>query len=268
MNQDDFLALLLNGGSLSTAMVPDPIFPGNRPEHLESYQLPFILLNQNGFWAISREKHRRLLEQNAGLADRLEHFFFYSAGKQTIFGSGSTRNSRIMMMLIKRYKTFNWCIKSNYQVVWDSQDTASKCVAIREALAQGRDFKVMIKRNELTSFLPVDLLQVDKDDEHWLLRTQSLHVPSLFLQAPQDEQRDLLDISKGFADDDTSHIAERRDEFKVHWYLIDSHGQATDYYQGLEQKSDVYERVILYAESDDANIDVINRLDLESLFLK
>ena len=57
MTDKEIVEELLNGASLRTFMMPDSSIPSNYPEHIETYDLPHIIINGENFWGKSETAH-------------------------------------------------------------------------------------------------------------------------------------------------------------------------------------------------------------------
>ena len=65
MTDAEIIQGILEGCSLRTFMVPDPAMPSNYPEHIESYDLPHVIINGNQFWGKAETAHLQLIPGTA-----------------------------------------------------------------------------------------------------------------------------------------------------------------------------------------------------------
>src|SRR3972149_3509184 len=128
LTDKEIIEKLLNGASLRTFMIPDESIPSNFPEHIETYDLPHIIINGDYFWGKSESAH------------------YYNAD-----------TNGITFMSKKRYKVHSWVLKENYRLIWDSEVSKST-EEVMKAVELSFKFKIAILDSEdIWNIHPVDL---------------------------------------------------------------------------------------------------------------
>ena len=157
-------------------MRPDESIPGNRPEHIESYDLPHIIINGEEFWGNSGTSH--LFHKMGG--EHLGRISFCYTNIGNIFCSFNSNDSGVMMMSKQRYRDHSWSLKDNYRLIWDSdRDHSTKF--IKKEIEGCSKFKVaMLDSENIWNIHPVDLPTYYSRDEHFVLNTGMEEYPIFF----------------------------------------------------------------------------------------
>src|SRR3990167_3019389 len=102
MSNNDIIDKLLDGASLRTFMIPDSSIPSNYPEHIESYDLPHVIINGGYFWGKSETAH---------LTPQLRVAAFCYTNIDNIFCSYNPMIHKVYFMSKARYKMHRWNLK-------------------------------------------------------------------------------------------------------------------------------------------------------------
>ncbi|MBF0526832.1 MAG: hypothetical protein HQK56_17245 [Deltaproteobacteria bacterium] len=153
MQDEEIVQRLLNGASLRTFMIPDPLIPSNYPEHWETYDLPHVILNGNYFWAKTRNEHLYInyvpeitIGLNAFCYTNIRDFFCsieVSSGEKGLLSE--SYNTCIMDKT--RYRKHLWRLADNYQLIWDSEENNSPELLF-EGIRSGLRFKIAMLDSE------------------------------------------------------------------------------------------------------------------------
>ncbi len=238
MNAQELRQLILKGASLSTDMEPDIAIPTNKPRHVESYQLPFIIMQPNhSFFAASLTHHRMLDTENQNkLRSERQNNYFYSAGKNTLFGSTSAQAQAYVLMQMIRYKHFCWNVRDDHQVIWDTQEKDNDIEALRQHVRSGLPTKAVIIDKDILYQLPLDLLQVNLDDRGWLARTQTFELPYFCAQSMDNENKIIKELASEFSNPtDVSAIPYQQQDIATFWFKFHEDGQGVCYPQATDK---------------------------------
>ena len=184
MNDDQIIEKLINGYSLYTYMIPDDTIPTNRPLHAEGFYLPHGLLIGNMFWGMSRSVH--VADTVSQGTPSLMWNFCYTNGFGGIFCSYSLRSKSVTFMQLSRYKSHEFIIKNNWELIWDSKFKETyPCSRLHDVIRSGVQLKVaMCDAEGIWNLHPVDLPLYSIDKERFRLKTEYFEYPTLF-RTPQ-----------------------------------------------------------------------------------
>ena len=101
LTDEELVQGMLEGLSLRTFMIPDPAMPRNHPEHMESYDLPHVVINGNNFWGKSESAH--LLHFSGEKQTELIPFCYTNAAE--VFCLFTPAHGRGAYMRKDRYKS-------------------------------------------------------------------------------------------------------------------------------------------------------------------
>ena len=167
---------LINGASLRTFMVPDECLPGNFPEHIETYDLPHIIIKGDQFWGNSGTSHLFHIESG----EQLERISFSYTNMGNCFCSYTPSKSLVMMMSKRRYKKHEWRLRDNYRLAWDSATDRSTGDILREIESCSK-FKIALLDSEnIWNIHPVDLPMYYHTEEQFELKTVMDEYPLFF----------------------------------------------------------------------------------------
>lgn len=153
MTDQEIVQRLLDGASLRTLMIPDDAMASNRPEHIETYDLPHLLINGSTFWGKSETAH---LFHARGSEGRGEVAFAYTnIGPLFCCYDPFLREARLMSK--KRYKKHEWVVRDQFKLVWDSEK-GSATEEIKREIESASKFKIaLLDSEEIWNIHPVDL---------------------------------------------------------------------------------------------------------------
>jgi len=187
LTDKEIIEKLLNGASLRTFMIPDESIPSNFPEHIETYDLPHIIINGDYFWGKSESAHYYNAGRNA--------FCYTNIGN--IFCSYNPDTNGITFMSKKRYKVHSWVLKENYRLIWDSEVSKST-EEVMKAVELSFKFKIAILDSEdIWNIHPVDLPMYYTHKKTFELKTVFDHYP-MFFRFPSEVKKLLHQFSELF----------------------------------------------------------------------
>ena len=170
----EMISKILNGNSLGSIMEPDPAIPTNNPYHVESLNLPHILVKEDFFVAIT-EKSIRLAN------NRLVSFYYTEQFE--LFGTIGNYDAKAIEFTggtKKRYKKFEWIFKEN-KLVFDFSSKKNDFVALRDAVKNRQDmFVIFLDAEDVWNIHPVVLPQINVDNNKFLLQTAEIIYPYEF----------------------------------------------------------------------------------------
>lgn len=244
----EITARLLNGASLRTFMVPDSSLPSNYPEHMETYNLPHVILNGDFFWGKSDTSHLMVVP-GEGMSPRTA-FCYTNIGN--IFCSYTPENNCISLMSKKRYKTHLWRLRNDYQLIWDS-DTDISTDTIREAIENCATFRIaMLDSENVWNIHPVDLPMYYPESKRFVLKTAMDEYP-IFFRYPEDTV-ELLRNYPGFFE--TKPVGNEHGAIYVEkfvkfctFYLIESDGTYRNYFDVPRNTVQRYTRLRIFTDS-------------------
>lgn len=190
--------LILEGHTLSSFMIPDPQIPSNNPEHLEGYHFPFAIFNEQHLWACTRSTHRamrsRVAEVYGGDSSyfTLNSSFCYSIGQEGIFTNFTSEKSEGIFMLMNRYKSFDWLLHDSHELIWDS-NFKRDFDGLRSSQSNGSELYAIYADDSGYNYMfPIDLLNVEKDEDKFNLRSESLELPVFLMTLDQNATQQVL----------------------------------------------------------------------------
>jgi len=193
-NDEDIVEKLLNGASLRTFMIPDSSIPSNFPEHIETYDLPHVIINREYFWGKSETAH---LSYSIGSTELRRASFGYT-NNGNIFCTYNPDFDRIVLMSKNRYKKHIWLVKENYRLIWDSAEAQSAEV-VRNNIGSCSRFKIaMLDSEDIWNIHPVDLPMYYSGEGRFQLKTAMDSYPAFF-RYPSETNR-ILESEHDFFD--------------------------------------------------------------------
>lgn len=184
MTDQEIVLRLLEGASLRTVMVPDDAMASNRPEHIETYDLPHLLINGDSFWGKSETTH---LGHAPGSGKTGEVAFAYTnIGPLFCSYNPFTRGARLMSK--KRYKKHEWVLRDHFRLVWDSEK-GSATEEIKKEIEAASKFKIaMLDSEEIWNIHPVDLPMYYSKEGVFEFKTVDDQYPTFFRYPSQTEE--------------------------------------------------------------------------------
>ena len=181
MTDDEVIAKILDGYSLRTSMVPDPAIPTNRPEHVESYDLPHVVIDGDRFWGKSDTVHlfhthgdteRNLIpgDTRNGLAA------FCCSNKGDLFFSYTPDQDRLSTINRSRYKKHAWALRGKNTLIWDSEDDETAQVVGKAIECAAKLNIAMLDNEDIWNVHPVDLPMYETGAGRFQFKDRRRHV--------------------------------------------------------------------------------------------
>lgn len=176
MTDQEIVQRLLDGALLRTFMIPDDAMPSNQPEHIETYDLPHILINGDAFWGKSETTHLFHAPGSEGTGE--VSFGYTNIGPVFCSYNPVTRGARLMSK--KRYKKHEWIVRDQFRLVWDSEK-ADVTDEVKREIESGSKFKIaMLDSEEVWNIHPVDLPMYYSKEGVFELKTVADRYPTFF----------------------------------------------------------------------------------------
>ena len=184
MTDEEIVQGILEGCSLRTFMVPDPALPRNQPEHMESYDLPHVVIKGKHFWGKSFTGHLIHLLGEAPIS--LNAFCYTNSAD--FFCSNCPMDYSTTFMRKDRYKTHEWNLIKNYKLIWDSENNQPVDIVASEIEACAK-FKIALLDSEgIWNVHPVDLPMYEKESGQFQLKTVWESYPMFFRDANEQDK--------------------------------------------------------------------------------
>jgi len=240
MTDKEIVEELLNGASLRTFMMPDSSIPSNYPEHIETYDLPHIIVSGEYFWGKSETAH---------LTSQLRASAFCYTNIDNIFCSYNPMIHKVFFMSKKRYKTHKWYLREDYTLIWDSEKD-NPTDSIKKEIESCSKFKIaMLDSEDIWNIHPVDLPMYYLQEGKFELKTVMDEYP-IFFRYVEETKKHVSNNSEFLSakpDDNMSLGYELFNEFFT-FYSLSSDGSYYNYFdvpRGTKQK---YKRLKIYVD--------------------
>ena len=256
MTDDEVIAKILAGYSLRTSMVPDPAIPTNRPEHVESYVLPHVVIDGDRFWGKSETAH---LFHTHGDAERnfipgdpqkgLAAFCYSNTGD--LFFSYTPDQGRLSTIKKSRYKKHAWVLRPNHTLVWDS-DNGDAAQAVGKEIESGAKLKIaMLDDDDIWNVHPVDLPMYEMGSGRFQLKTAADMYPKTFrdrayLDAITDQAKASMENSPDSSAEVIAHVA--AEGFST-FYCVCSDGTYYNFYDIARSTRHKYKRLKVFSDN-------------------
>ena len=245
MTDADIIEKVLDGWSLRTFMVPDPAIPSNAPRHMESYDLPHLVINGDHFWAWSRTLHLMVYD-DAPVANLA---FCYSNIGNIICSYRPDAEKGLRIMAKDRYAEHEWRLHHRHGLVWDSSiDESAK--AVEKGIENGSKFTVaMLDQENIWNIHPVQLPFFYEESGLFELRTESERYPLAF-RTPEFFSDQLSD-TKGLADmlNDPEVIYTVNTPAFFTFYSLYSDGTYFNYFDITRKSRQNYKRLKVFSDN-------------------
>jgi len=239
MTDEELVQGILEGCSLRTFMVPDPAMPNNYPEHMESYDLPHVIINGTHFWGKTEYGHLHHVPGNAPYG--LNAFCYTNAAE--IFCAIRVDDGLVALMRKDRYKTHEWKLVRNHKLVWDSGGDQPVEAVAREIEA-GAKFRIaLLDREGIWNVHPVDLPMFEKESGRFQLETSWDRYPTVFRQGSFPEDA-LATVFKSERDMGTMIEPDTFETF----YSVFPDGTYYNFYDIQRKTTHGYERLKVYSD--------------------
>lgn len=192
-------AVFLTGADLSVYLEPDTSGPLSQTKELysESYQLPFVISQDNQTFAFTGGDHLSTPAHSANLyrsyyaysnvCDAWIHFF------PALKDGSQVANSTLMSLA--NYRVVEWIARKPKQIVFDSGNKEMDAKLIRQAIHDGMKFVVSLQEpSGLWRQLPVDLAFYWEERKTFQFQTAIHWYPEMF-DSPQTVARELAAIN-------------------------------------------------------------------------
>lgn len=241
----EIIGELLNGASIRTFMVPDSAIPSNFPEHIETYDLPHVIINGDYFWAKSENAH---LGYTVGQQDWSVSSFCYT-NICPIFCSHMPAFNVACLMSRFRYKTHCWNLKDNYSLIWDSEKDRS-AEGIRKAIERCSKFKIaMLDSEGVWNIHPVDLPMYYPGTGSFELKTVMGEYPVIF-RYPSETKKLFDEHQEFFARKPLSNVSLRAETQPFYtFYCLNSDGTYYNFYDIPRNTKQKYKRLKVFVDA-------------------
>ena len=257
MTDDEVIARILDGSSLRTLMEPDPALPTNRPEHVETYDLPHVVIDGDCFWGKSETVH---LFHTHGDAERnlipgdprkgLAAFYYTNTGD--LFFSYTLDQDRLSTIVRSRYRKHDWVLRRTHTLVWDSEDGSGEAETVGREIERGAKLKIaMLDDENIWNVHPVDLPMYETGAGRFQLKTAADMYPKTF------RDRAYLDAIASLArtamenahQGDAEPIAHLMVEGFSSFYSVCSDGTYYNFYDISRSSKNRYKRLKVFSDN-------------------
>ena len=223
----ELIEKLLEGYSLRTYMIPDSEIPSNHPEHLETLDLPHVVIVGNRFWAKSETAH---LVRSTGMDYGGNNAFCYT-NRGDVYCSYNPMKGEGRAFRKERYKEHSWVLWNNYKLVWDSDGNQSTA-AVKEEIQKCSKFRVaLLDPEDVWNIHPVDLPMYETLSGRFQLKTALDFYPVFFRSREHDgETSEIQDTVDRIARGDREQIISFEVGTFPTFYSLYSDGTYYNYY--------------------------------------
>lgn len=261
MKPEKMSEAIINGASISSIMVPDPKLPSNQPAHDETYAFDYVFLREGSFFAVTREDHRLL--RHGIETHTVPNSFLYSYGYRDLMSTCSSHNLRTSLWskMSFRYSKFQWCLKDDYALVWDSlgsDQNLADASLLRAAILSGQRFRVsMLDEDGLWNVMAVDLVNLEQESSFFNLRTSTAFIPAVIPdEGSQRSSFDLLDSKLTYPE----FIQTSMNVIPIFLTMF-SDGSYYTYFDELTNDVRKFQHLMVFAsKSDDGSRHLINQI--------
>lgn len=172
---------LLRGETLKVVLTPDPAIPHNRPEIQESFELPHVVIDRDGFWAktttvISLDFHSGGVE---AYDLSLPGSYAYSNYADLVVNS-SFLSGLVRCYDAQSYSQLDFITQPDHDLVWEHGETGDMA-ALREAVSTGRSLKIaLLDDQNYWNIHPVNMPTVRTGEDWFQLFTDKDAYPTMF----------------------------------------------------------------------------------------
>ena len=232
---------VLDGCTLRTFMIPDPVIPSNHPEHLEGLELPHIIISDGLMWAKSDASH---LNHSLGSSFGGLHAWCYSSPTD-LFASYTPETSKLFLMFKSRYKKHVFIPKNDFTLIWDSQENTST-EAIRANIEAGAKLKIaMLDTEDIWNIHPIGLPFYYPDSRTFQLKTAVDEYPFAFRSRQEPSKLGVVLEEKSGGDVKGAYAVKVPGWFA--FYCVKSDGTYYNYYDLPRETNQTYERLKVFA---------------------
>ena len=246
MTDKEIIEKILNGASLRTFMIPDESIPSNYPEHIETYDLPHVIITGGYFWGKSETAH---LFHTLGIMEMGIGAFCYT-NIDNIFCSYNPDLTGVTFMNKKRYKKHAWILKENYRLIWDSENDSST-EKIKRAIESCSKFKIaMLDSEDIWNIHPVDLPMYYTGDRIFELKTV-YDFYAIWFRYPDEIKKFIVQFSDFFSAESTDNSKTLRFECQkfTTFYSIRSDGTYYNFFDIPRKTTQKYKRLKVFVDT-------------------
>lgn len=246
MTDKEIIEKLIDGASLRTYMVPDDAIPSNSPEHIETYNLPHVVIQGDCFFGKTETAH---VAYEPGQPPHPAMSFCYT-NIGHLFCSYTPNSGAGMYMSKMRYKAHRWVLKEDCRLVWDS-DTARSTEPIKTAIESCARFKMALLDVEgIWNIHPVDLPMLYPLSMTFELKTVMDVYPQNFrnmeqIAALHQQRRDFFQTRPASSKEGGLYF--ETGGFPT-FYAIQSDGSYRSYYDIARDSTQKYLRLRVFAD--------------------
>ena len=240
MTDEEIIQGILEGCSLRTFMVPDPAMPNNHPEHIESYDLPHVIINGGTFWGKTENGH---LAHILGEAPMDLNAYCYS-NMEGVFCAFCLEDGSAALMRKDRYKTHEWRLIRNYKLIWDSDGDRSTETIASEIEAYAKFKIAMLDSEGIWNVHPVDLPMYETKSGRFQLKTVRDGYPMFFrLESLPDG---MIEKVQGI---DRASVAYFHPTIFECFYSVFSDGTYYNFYDIPRNTRQEYQRLLVFTDT-------------------
>ena len=240
MTDEEIIQGILEGCSLRTFMMPDPAIPTNRPEHMESFDLPHVIINGAHFWGKTENSHLHHVPGDASC----DLTAFCYTNMADVFCMYTPNPGTGALMRRDRYKTHEWKLVRNYKLVWDSGMKQPTEVVAGEIEACAKLRIALLDSEGIWNVHPVDLPLYEKDSGRFQLKTVKDSYPTVFRNRilADDLGAEVRNLDKDSAIILDPPVFES-------FYSVFSDGTYYNFYDIQRNTKKSYERLMVYSDT-------------------
>ena len=180
MTDEELVQGILDGCSLRTFMVPDADVTYDS-DHIESYELPLVVIDGNHFWGKSVNGHFNHIPGNK----QMEVIAYCYTNSVEFFCAFNSTDNGVAVMHKDRYKTHEWGLIREFKLIWDSAGDRS-AETIAGEIEAGAKFRIaMLDGEGIWNIHPVCLPMFEKESNRFQLRTAWDRYPAFFRTTPR-----------------------------------------------------------------------------------
>ena len=247
LTDKEIIEKLLNGASLRTFMIPDESIPSNFPEHIETYDLPHIIINGDYFWGKSDTAHLGYTKDRLNMM--IVAFCYTNIGG--IFGNYNPNKGSVRFMNKRRYKIHRWYLKENYRLIWDSEESKST-EEVMKAIELSSKFKIaMLDLEDVWNIHPVDLPMFYTSKKKFELKTVFDNYP-MFFRYPSEVKKLLHQFSELFESNTPDKLQECINincKGFCSFYSVSPNGDYYNYFDISRKTTQRYKRLKVFVDN-------------------
>ena len=244
MENEEIIGKILDGYSLRTFMVPDPIMPQNAPQHAETLDLPHVVINGQDFWAKSETRHLYIADDTPFS----NVSFCYTSTDDLFCSYGSDIEAGLFVMPKSRYKIHEWRLRQIYRPLWDS-DEATPASVVGDEIGRGSKFTItMLDSEDIWNVHPVDLPMYYAGTGAFELKTANDQYPQVFRNPDTFRKRIMEDEGVRNLWSEGKAAASKAPGFST-FYRLSSDGTYVNYFDIRRSSQHEYKRLKVFSDT-------------------